>query len=32
MPHVLAAADSVGLAREGAWTPGADVADPVRPP
>ena len=32
MPHVLAASDSVGLAREGEWTPGADVADPVRPP
>ena len=31
MPHVLQAADSVGLAREGEWTPGADMADAVRP-
>ena len=31
MPHVLAAADSVGLAREGEWTPGADVAIPFVP-
>ena len=31
MPHVLAASDSVGLAREGEWTPGADVAIPFVP-
>ncbi len=31
MPRVLQAADSVGLAREGAWTPGADVPIPFVP-
>jgi FO synthase len=31
MPHVLRASDSVGLAREGAWTPGADVPIPFVP-
>jgi FO synthase len=31
MPHVLHAADSVGLAREGDWTPGADSPLPFVP-
>jgi FO synthase len=31
MPHVLQVADSLGLAREGAWTPGAEVAIPFVP-
>jgi len=31
MPRVLQAADSVGLAREGAWTPGADTPIPFVP-
>ncbi|HEU0304544.1 MAG TPA: 5-amino-6-(D-ribitylamino)uracil--L-tyrosine 4-hydroxyphenyl transferase CofH [Gaiellaceae bacterium] len=31
MPRVLRASDSVGLAREGAWTPGADVPIPFVP-
>jgi FO synthase len=31
MPRVLQAADSVGLAREGSWTPGADTAIPFAP-
>jgi FO synthase len=31
MPRVLQAADSVGLAREGAWTPGAEMPVPFVP-
>jgi FO synthase len=31
MPHVLRASDSAGLAREGSWTPGADVPIPFVP-
>ena len=31
MPRVLAVSDSVGLAREGEWTPGADVPIPFVP-
>jgi FO synthase len=31
LPHVLRASDSVGLAREGAWTPGADLPIPFVP-
>ncbi len=31
MPHVLRAADAVGLAREGEWTPGAEMPIPFVP-